>query len=332
MAGYAAKPRIRMGQALGQKQVMDPTVRINKILEAGFNVFELRHRKSSPYNKTIMGFDDVDVQIIRSLTHEVRYSTKIRAGSMLSFEPDEEFILTAFLPDTEKNRRLLAKQIYSCEWSIVQLITPTGNIPSTQIQNEINAIAKALGVPKPIPITPMDLRIKGKRNRANDVFAALNDKEKTELKDLLSGKVSKATPKVNLQSTGQPAPKVLTTVPAPGQIRQPTQFPGEDVQQPPGQVDPQAPANPQEPAQSPPSMTKEQATEAVYKENLALVQFLEKKSPTGWKSTKEYREIIVPKINELMAAQAAPQGENAGQTGGTAAGAPADLTGQLSGA
>lgn len=324
MAGFA-KPRIRTGRSLGQTQVVDPSVRINKILEAGFNVFELRHRKSSPYNRVIMGFDDVRVELVTSLNNsEIRYSTSVVPGSALSFEPDQENILYAYLPDTEKNRRLLAKQIYSCEWNIVQLITPSGNISAVKINEEINKIAKHLGVEKPLPITPTDLRIKGKRNRANDVFDALNSKEKEELQKLLAGKISKETEKVNIRAVPEIQNPETAAVPPPGRVRKPSQFPAElpPVQEIKNNVAPEP-------------MTKDQVVDQVLNENSALVSFLKKKSPTGWKSTSEYREVLAPQINELMAAQSAPaqvDNSQAAQGEGTQGGVPGDLAKQLQGA
>lgn len=130
--------------------VTDVQQRIGLLLERDIGVFELRYFKRAPYPKKLFGVDDVIVHIQESPnSHEIKYNVEVRHGSDVEFTEDENNILTAYLPDTPKNRRILAKTIFIAKWEIIALYTNQGTIPKTQIQQEIKEQAEKLGIKPP---------------------------------------------------------------------------------------------------------------------------------------------------------------------------------------
>ena len=132
--------------------VTDNERKINYALQKGYNMFELQFKKRAPYDQTYFGFDDIRIERIESPNSmEIRMAIEIEPVTQIAFTQNEEGVSVCYLPDTPRNRKLLALQLYECDWVITRLITPQMEKPASQIQAEILAYAKELGVKPPAP-------------------------------------------------------------------------------------------------------------------------------------------------------------------------------------
>jgi hypothetical protein len=131
--------------------VVDEERRKKYALANGIGIFELQFKKNFPFDMRIFGYDDLVVRRINNNHgNEVRTVAEIVPSGYLTFSPNEEQVLVAFIPDTPKNRKLLALTIYTADFYIVSL-TLKGNVevPGEQIREEILEFAKSLGVQLP---------------------------------------------------------------------------------------------------------------------------------------------------------------------------------------
>jgi len=137
--------------AIGGKTEMTPEKKINLMLQQGINVFILRWKKvhafrTSYFNLEVLRF----IKRISGPTRETKIVPKVERGE-LKFDPDENDVPVAYLPDTPYNRQALAMSFYSSQYVISGLITPTATVSAGEIQKEIEALSVKAGVPKPVP-------------------------------------------------------------------------------------------------------------------------------------------------------------------------------------
>ena len=134
--------------------IVDDQRKINYALERNINMFELRYKKRQPFDQGYFGLDDIVVERIeRPNSHDIKIDVRIERSTQIIFTPNEEGVLVCFIPDTPKNRRVLALMWYEADWIIARLIKPDGEIPGMHIQREIKAYADTLGVQAPEPIS-----------------------------------------------------------------------------------------------------------------------------------------------------------------------------------
>lgn len=133
----------------GGKKELTPEQIINRHLEAGINVFILRWKKSSEFESSVFGYEVLTfVPYHDNRLNETSYRPLIEKGELF-FWPDEMNIPVAYAADTPRNRSIMAIGFYTNPYTINGLITPNANVPTVQIQAEIEAMAKKLGVVKP---------------------------------------------------------------------------------------------------------------------------------------------------------------------------------------
>jgi hypothetical protein len=133
--------------------VTDDKRRLKFAQQRGFNMFELQLKKSQSFDQKIFGYDDLVVRKIdRVNSSEVQMQVIIEKGSDILFTPNDENVLIAYLPDTPKNRRLLALTIYTASFFINCLILKSNvEVPGEQIRKEILDYARQIGVKIPTP-------------------------------------------------------------------------------------------------------------------------------------------------------------------------------------
>jgi hypothetical protein len=136
------KPMINVGQK--------PTAQAKQIellLEKGYDIYVLRLRKLTEYIQTIHGFDDISVKQYKSPnSNEVSYRLEPRPSSYASFEPNEEGVATAYVAGTRRNIDVIASHLYSNQFSLMEIMTPSGIIPQGQSIKKIVKRAQELGI------------------------------------------------------------------------------------------------------------------------------------------------------------------------------------------
>jgi len=182
----------RMRRRIGGRNIIDDAERkLNYALEKGINMFELRYRKRYPFDQKYFGYDDIQVERVeRANSADIQMGVRILRGTDICFTPNEENVLTCFIPDTPKNRKLLALTIYDGDFEITRLIMPSGEIPMRQIQEEIRKYATELGVKPPVKdgLTPRQRKnvphVRKRLTTFIEVEATVNEKHQTLLQAL----------------------------------------------------------------------------------------------------------------------------------------------------
>lgn len=125
--------------------------KVNQLLEAGVSLFVLRWKKRSNFAKTMFGYESA---IVKSQTDPNTMATLMKPvydrGRPIYFQPDEDTgILTAYVPDTRINRKLLAQGLYTSQFVIGGILTPTGSISSEDVAKQLKKLADEMGVVAP---------------------------------------------------------------------------------------------------------------------------------------------------------------------------------------
>jgi len=173
------KPMINMGS----RQNQDKTVEL--LRERGYDIYVLRLRTITEYPVTIHGFDRVTVENYRSPNStDVQYRVTPRPSSYATFDPNEEGVATAYVPGTRRNIDIIAAHLYSNQFTLVEIITPSGSIPQGQAIARIRERADKMGV-KPL--------------RRDDAFTKHLETLKRDRREIASESEIKIMPKAPAQ-------------------------------------------------------------------------------------------------------------------------------------
>ena len=97
---------VRSARRMTGTVVTDVERKIGYAKERKISMFELRYKQRQPFDQKYFGMDDLVVERIeRPNSYDVSISVRIEPGTDVNFTPNDENVLTAFVPDTPRNRR-----------------------------------------------------------------------------------------------------------------------------------------------------------------------------------------------------------------------------------
>lgn len=173
------KPTINIGQkkSSAEKQV-------SLLLEKGYDIYVLRLRKLTEYGQTVHGFDDIAVRKYTSPNSmEVNYHLETRPCTYATFVPNEDNVATAYVPGTRRNIDIIASHIYSSQFTLMEIITPTGSIPQRNALQRIKDRADELGITPPKGTKAYESYVKEQNEKKASEGTQAIDEPKKELPD-----------------------------------------------------------------------------------------------------------------------------------------------------
>jgi hypothetical protein len=148
-----ARTSIRMN-----RQTVSLDKKIDLLLEAGQNVFQLRWRKQVFQPPKMFGIEDFIISPVDDPRNKRRtYNRQTMTNPALVFTPDEDGVAIAYLIDTPRNRVFLALHFYNTEFfEIMSMLTPDGTVPGRDVKTEMLKIVKEMNIE---PANPADSAI-----------------------------------------------------------------------------------------------------------------------------------------------------------------------------